>query len=164
MKVAIEYVGTADFSKFRTFQYKETDTTVAEINPPGHQWIIDAIRREMIANNFTEVDSDPDVYVSYYGRVDEEVVLRTKQMGHAAGTGSFRASSPLSDEITSPVTTATKYRRGTLVIDIRDAGQNKVVWRGTVTDTLNYTPDQNPDRINRAVRKAFENYPPAGSS
>jgi hypothetical protein len=164
MKIATAFSETADFSKFRTFQYKETDTTIADINPMAHQWIIDAIRREMIANNFAEVDSDPDVYVSYYGKVNEELVMRTTQVGHAAGSGSYRLRSPLSDDITHSVTTATTYRRGTLVIDIWEAGQKELVWRGTVSDSLSENPDQNAERINRGITNVFEKYPPAGRS
>ncbi len=57
-------------------------------------------------------------------------------------------------------TRAVSYEQGTLVIDVWEADENQLVWRGVVTDTLGNNPDQNTDKINRGVARAFENFPP----
>ena len=47
-------------------------------------------------------------------------------------------------------------------MDLVDANQKEVVWRGTASDTLN--PEKSPEEKDKALREAlakmFENYPP----
>jgi hypothetical protein len=60
-------------------------------------------------------------------------------------------------------TTSTTYRRGTLVIDMWDAGHQKLVWRGTISDAIKDNTEQNAELIIRGVSKVFEKYPPTTS-
>ena len=157
MKVVTDYSESADFSRFKTFQYKETDMTIADTNPLAHRRIVNAIKQEMIASGLTEVDSDPDVYVTYYGKVNEQIILHSSTMG-------YRHGSRWRSGVGHPTTIATTYLRGTLVIDIWEAEQKELVWRGVVSDAVSGNPDRNTARINRGISSAFERFPPASAS
>lgn len=157
MKVVTDYSESADFSRFKTFQYKETDMTIADTNPLAHRRIVNAIRQEMIASGLTEVDSGPDVYVTYYGTVNEQIVLHHTHMG-------YRYGSRWRSGVGHPTTIATTYLRGTLVIDIWEAEQKELVWRGVVSDAVSGNPDRNTARINRGIASVFERFPPASAS
>jgi hypothetical protein len=159
MKVVTDYSESADFSRFKTFQYKETDMTIADTNPLAHRRIVNAIRQEMIASGLTEVDSDPDVYVTYYGKVNEQIILHSSTMGYRHGSR-WRSWG----RVGHPTTVATTYLRGTLVIDIWKAEQKELVWRGVVSDAVSGNPDRNTARINRGISSVFERFPPASAS
>ena len=162
MTVVTDYSESADFSRFKTFQYKETDMTIADTNPLAHRRIVDTIRQEMIANGLTEVDSDPDVYVTYYGKVKEQIILNSTNMGYHYGSH-WRWGGAVGRP-TFPTTIATTYLRGTLVIDIWEAEQKELVWRGVVSDAVSGNPDRDTARINRGISSAFERFPPASAS
>ena len=51
---------------------------------------------------------------------------------------------------------------GTLVIDLLDAVDREIVWRGLASEALHPVPDKNLKKIDRAVRKMFRQLPPTG--
>jgi hypothetical protein len=166
MKVAADFSQAADFSNFRTFQFKESDMTMAEINPFVHQRIVDAIKREMVAQSFTEVDSNPDVYITYYSKLSEQFVINTTSSGYTHGQRWHQLRWQWGDggmRRMNTTTTATTYTRGTLVIDMWDAGQQQLVRRGTVSDAISESPEENTELIIHGVSKVFEKYPPTTS-
>ena len=162
MKVVTDYSESADFSRFKTFQYRETDMTIADTNPLAHRRIVNAIKQEMIANGLTEVDLDPDVYVTYYGKVEEQIILHSTNLGYSYGSN-WRWGGGVGHP-TFPTTIATTYLQGTLVIDIWEAEQKELVWRGVVSDAVSGNPDRDTARINRGISRAFERFPPASAS
>lgn len=155
--VVFDFSETADFTQFRTFQYAPTNTTFESTNPLAHGRIVAAINREMRAAGLTEVDNDPDVFVSYYGGISEETHLTTTHMGYS--TWSSHHWHSRGGMVTS-TTTATTLTTGTLIIDIWDARQDVLVWRGEVSDSLTSDPGRNADIINRAIASVLANFPP----
>ena len=59
-------------------------------------------------------------------------------------------------------TTVRQYDVGTVVLDMWDAGQKRLVWRGTASDTVSDDPQKTTEKIHTAVERLFENYPPTG--
>ena len=51
---------------------------------------------------------------------------------------------------------------GTLVIDMADAKQGQLAWRGMATKEVDTQakPEKRDKSINNAVKKVFKNYPP----
>ena len=58
-------------------------------------------------------------------------------------------------------TVRTDHRIGTLVVDIFDAGNRKLVWRGTAKDTLAPDAEANRRKLEQAVTRLFKGFPPA---
>ena len=52
------------------------------------------------------------------------------------------------------------YNTGTLVLDMWDVEEHRLVWRGIASKTLSTDPQKNAKKIDEAARKLFENYPP----
>jgi Domain of unknown function (DUF4136) len=50
-------------------------------------------------------------------------------------------------------TTVENYRVGTLVVDMYDAGNKQLIWRGTSTDTLSNNIEHNEKNLDKAVDK-----------
>ena len=81
--VVYDFSEAADFTQFRTFKYEGSDSNLEVTSPLVHTRIVEAIRREMGNSGLTEDESDPDVYVSYYGNTSETVRLNTTSMGYS---------------------------------------------------------------------------------
>lgn len=156
MKVQTDHLPEADFSAFETFMYVESDTTLAESDPLAHGRIVAAIRREMTAAGLTEVEANPDVDVTYYAAVDQQVQFQTTYMAGGWSRRGWRGAFSTGTSTTRPVT----FEQGTLVIDVWEVAENQLVWRGVVTDTLGSNPQKNADRVNRGIARVFEDFPP----
>jgi hypothetical protein len=57
-------------------------------------------------------------------------------------------------------TTVQPFLTGTLVVDMTDARQQRLVFQGVATDTLSSRPEKNTKKLASSVRKIFEKYPP----
>lgn len=53
-----------------------------------------------------------------------------------------------------------RYEVDTLEIDLFDAKTNNLIWRGTVSDTLSNSSEQNIGNLDKGVQKLFEHFPP----
>ncbi len=60
----------------------------------------------------------------------------------------------------SATTTTSTWVEGTLVIDLYDAANKKLGWRGVATDTLSDNPQKNAKKIEEAAEKMFKKFPP----
>lgn len=49
---------------------------------------------------------------------------------------------------------------GTLVLDLSDGQQKKLIWRGVASDTLSDKSEKNTKTLNKAIEKLFKQYPP----
>ena len=103
------------------------------------------------------VESDPDVYVTYHGDDNEQVVVDTTHYGYGYGGGWYWGGYGGMGTSTSRVRT---YKEGTLIVDIYKAAEKELIWRGTVTGTVSENPKENEKKINKGVAKVFKKYPP----
>ena len=158
MDVFKDYGEGVDFSEFQTFQYRASDTNLADSAPLVHQRIVAAIEREMTASGLTRVDGDPDVFVSYYGSTTEQLQFRTTYTGVSTWGRRRRWGSV---GIAGSTTRASTFEEGSLIIDVWEADKNQLVWRGEITHTLSDNPDRNTDAINNGISRAFQDFPPS---
>ena len=58
--------------------------------------------------------------------------------------------------------TSIEYQEGTLMIDIINAAKNELVWRGSATDIVDpdLSPEKKTQKINNAVARILEKFPP----
>jgi len=94
--------------------------------------IIDAVNKELQAKGLTKVDSNPDMWVVYSNSIKDQ-----KQV---VGTGYNMV--------------------GTLVVELADAKNKQLLWRGSATDTISDNSNKNINNLNKAVSKLFQNFPP----
>ncbi len=58
-------------------------------------------------------------------------------------------------------TTAVTVHKGQLVVDVIDASQKKLAWRGMATEKLSDNKQKLIKQVNTAVEKMFQQYPAA---
>ena len=169
LSVVTDYSEEADFSKFKTFQYKESTMTLADTFPLAHRRVVNAIRGEMIAAGLTEVDSEPDVYMTYYGEENENIIIMTTGREydtpgnwHRTNSASrrVRGAGSLHQSTTQEVT----IREGNILIDMWETKNKELVWRAEISDTISSNPDRNTANIKNGIARAFENFPPVSGN
>jgi hypothetical protein len=53
-----------------------------------------------------------------------------------------------------------RYKEGSIILDIADAKTKELIWRGVAQGTVHYL-EGDPERVNEAVFKILEGYPPS---
>lgn len=137
-----------NFSQFKTYAWvKPTRPTP---NPLMDQRIVAAIDSQLAAKGLKKVDDSPDVLVTYGAGISQQT------QAVATGTGGWRWGGGMAT-VNQYVTNV-----GTLVVDIDDGKTKQLLWRGAAKDTLSDKPDKNSQKIDKAVTKMFQKYPPSG--
>ncbi len=166
MKVNNDYAREADFSSYKTYAWHEADTSLKEENMLGHERVIQEVDGQMAAKGFSKVSSNPDVYVTYHSDNEENTTLDTTSMGYGYGPGwgwgGYYGGAGMGG-MGSSTTTVRTYTTGTLVVDIWDAREKALVWRGIASDTVSDNPQKNAEKIRQAADKMFAAYPPSGN-
>ena len=145
-KITIDYAHDFDFEKIKTFQFVEADDKSSDTLMHGR--IKEAIFNEL--DGLEQVDSDPDLYVTYHLTSKENLVVSTSGMGYGGygrGWGRYGGGVGMS------TTTASTYTEGTLIVDAYEPEEKKMVWRGTGTVTLKSKPEKVTEQINNIMTK-----------
>lgn len=151
-KVTIDYAHDFDFSAVTTFQYHDTEESNTA-NPMMHDRIRDAIVKELEEGGLTQVDSDPDLYVTYHITSTDKTVYNTTTFGYGGYHGGWGGWGWGSPGMAGSTTTASNYTEGTLIIDGYDAADKKMVWRGTGTVTVKSKPEKQMQQVDKILKK-----------
>ena len=155
LKTSVDYDRNADFSNVETYAWAGRQHP--EVSDIVHKRILGAIDSQLELKGMKMVESDPDVYVTYHGDDNEQVVVDTTHYGYGYGGGWYWGGYGGMGTSTSRVRT---YKEGTLIVDIYKAAEKELIWRGTVTGTVSDNPKENEKKINKGVAKVFKKYPP----
>jgi len=151
-KTDIDWDRSANFATFHTYSWEQSP------HPAKGFWndrIIAAVDKELQAKGLTKVDSNPDMWVVYSNSIkDQKQVVGT---GYNMGPGWYWGGWGGPNQVTYN-TYVTKM--GTLVVELADAKNKQLLWRGSATDTISDNSNKNINNLNKAVTKLFQNYPP----
>jgi hypothetical protein len=168
LKVKVEFDKTYDFTKLRTFAWHpdgagEVKMLEREGGDPEAiraRWeptIKDAVEQELAKRGLVPATTGtPDLLLHYYflAGPNSESQFRGQFIGAVPPWG-------LPDfEMT---TTSLKiYEQGTLVLDLIDAPQRSIVWRGIAQAEVNRqrTPAEREARLRDGARELLKKYPP----
>jgi Domain of unknown function (DUF4136) len=155
-KVVYDYDRSFDFSKFKTYQL--IDVKDSKVNPLTDQKIKQAINETLAKKGFRQVDSNPDLYLAYQFGIQKEQQVNTTT---AVGWGWFPWDGPGMGMGTPPAPPST-IDVGTLVINLVNASNKKLVFRAQGTDTLDpkTDPEKNYQKIQKSVDKILNDFPP----
>jgi hypothetical protein len=140
-----------DFSKYRTFAFKKVRPEPNEIVDAR---IRRAIEAALVARGLRRDDGDPDLRVVTHYRLGHEKELVSYNSGWGYGWR-WRGGGGVS------TTRVRNVPVGTLIVDLVDAREKELAWRGTASDTVrNDTPTEKEQALGEAMTKMFETYPP----
>ena len=160
-QVHVDYDRSADFSKYATFSWSASEeTSVKDTDPLMHDRIVKAIQDEVVSSGLKSVDSSPDLYVTYHTDEKQEMSLNTTSFGYGY-SGSW-GWDPYYDfpapTMGSSHTTSYTYVRGTLIVDIWDAGTKELIFRGSATAVVAENPKRAERQINKAIGKIAKKF------
>jgi|SRR5579871_776879 hypothetical protein len=136
-----------NFSKYRTYSWAKIDTP----DPLWNDRVKDAVDRALAAKGWTQVPSGGDVSIVAIGTTHERPTLQTFYYGFDGWLWSGFGDS---------TTYVEHYTEGTLVVDMFDTNNKKLIWRGSASDTLTGKPEKDEKKVEKAVNKMFEHFPP----
>jgi hypothetical protein len=140
-----------EVAAFRTFAWERIDTGVPgdprlDNNVFFHDYLRDAVERELLGRGYEHTSLQPDLYVHYHAAAQQKVV--------PGGPG---ARVERCRDCTTEV-----YDEGTLLIDLTDARSGALVWRGVaesaLTDAVN-NQLRMEETVDRVVTRIFARLP-----
>ena len=158
--VRYNYDKGTDFSKFKT--YKWVVIKGAQMpNDIVDKQIKSTIDSQLLVKGLSKVDTDDaDLYLGYQTAVGSEKQFTPFSSGMGPGWygGGWYGGGGMS---TTTGSTTTIYV-GQLDLDMYNATAKDLIWRGTVSKTLDpkAKPDKQQKNLTKAIAKLLKNYPP----
>jgi hypothetical protein len=148
------YDENVDFGKYKTFCWLKG----CEFTVTGPHYLSDnAIRAGVKRSIMTEMekrgiqynDANPDLLVDFHITLREE----TSYIYHRKEDEPFYYS-PL------PETEKITYLDGTIIIDLADRNEGRMVWRSVAKGYMDAHPELTEKNLHRGIRKALKSFPP----
>jgi len=155
-KVSVDYDKKVDFSRIRTYSWKEG--TPAD-NRLMEQKIHMAVDDQLKAKGLKQVDAEPDIYVVTHASTTNNPHVDVQSFGYGGwyGWDGWVVWGPATSVQLRDVLT------GMLIVDVLGGEARLLIWRGVATGTLGQVPD--PGRVEKKVltvtSKMFRKFPPS---
>lgn len=146
--VNTDYDKNVVFERYHTYSWGKVQTS----NPLWQSRIEDAVDKSLSEKGWQKVQSGGDVVVAAVGATQNQQEYQTFYDGMGGwrwgGFGNMAT------------TTVQNYKIGTLVVDMYDASNKHLIWRGAASETLSKDPEHNEKNLDKAVDKMFKKFPP----
>lgn len=148
--VKTDYDRHANFSLYHTYSWAKVKTT----DPLWQSRVQDAVDQTLQSKGWVRVDigANADVALTAVGSTRDQREYQTFYMGMV---GTWRWAG-FGESTTVPE----NYRAGSLVLDLYDAHNKQLIWRGISSDTLSDNPEKDEKKLDKAVDKMLDHFPP----
>jgi hypothetical protein len=157
VSTSFDYDPAVDFSKYKSFKIYEGETIPddeLEKNPLVKKRILNSVINELKSKGYEVVDSnEADMLIVIHAGIKERTEI--------TDWGSYGWYNPWWGAYGGRID-VNQYEEGTLVIDMVDAEEDELVWRGLGTKILEdySTQEIMQQRIDTYVAKILANFPP----
>ncbi len=158
-----KYYPNADFSKYKTYKWVPIENTT-QLDPLTDQQLKAAVDAELAKKGLIKTEGpDADLLIGY--QVAFRKPMEWSAFTELPGPGIYRNEASRWDPLSRPIgttTTTETLRTGDFGLDIYDAAQRQLVWRGDAAKTIeaNVSPEKRKKNIEKGVAKLLKNYPP----
>jgi len=145
-----DYDLSYDFAKLKSYRWADIPSK-ADADPLVVQRVGSAVETQLKTKGYQLAEGQPDFLVATY--VGRHTRIQVTDWGYGYGHARWYGGGGLD---------VYEYDQGSLVVDIVDARTKQLVWRGTATGIVDpgATPEDRTKKINKAVAKMFEDFPP----
>jgi hypothetical protein len=157
--VNYDYDMETDFTTLKSFNWMP-DTPEPGMNDLAVSRVKNAVNRNLQAKGFTLSQSDPDFMIAVHG--GSKTKLDVVDWGYSYSRygrygGGYYGTGHRIDTY--------EYQQGTLILDFVDANAMQLIWRGSATAVVNpdASPQEREQKVNEAVSKMLQNFPPLQS-
>jgi hypothetical protein len=160
-KIHVVYDKQINFSQFKTFAWAPHG---AVAHPMLAANIVGAIEDELKQRGLqkVEINNHPGLIIQVYGSIDQESTLYSNDPLYNATGGIPPFDPSFSGSLCSGYygNTTVTIHKGQLVVDLLDAANKKLVWRGMSQQNLAaHDPNKLVSQVNTAISKMFKQYP-----
>jgi hypothetical protein len=151
----------ADFSKFKT--YKWVDIKDAQKpNDIVDKQIKETVDTQLATKGLSKVDGDADLLIGYQVAIGTEKQFTSYNSDWGYGAGWYRGGWYGGGGMSTTTGQTSTIYVGQLGLDMYESAKKDLVWRGTVSKTIdqNAKPDKQQKNLTKAVTKLLKNYPP----
>ncbi|RLD62942.1 MAG: DUF4136 domain-containing protein [Bacteroidetes bacterium] len=174
IKVSSDFDKTVNFSKFKTFEYFGwAEDSGKLLNEIEQKRIERAFGKEFIQRGMKYVEKDGDIIVTLYIVTEQKTQTSSTTVGVGyggyggyGGDGGDYGYGPGygwgSGKGMSTSTTSynqTEYLVGTLIIDVYDAKNEKLVWESLGKKTIDENPKSRDQNVAKSVAAIMRPYP-----
>jgi hypothetical protein len=169
-QIRVDYAHGWDFSRYKTYRWVEAhETPSPDVQFPNQlmrERTVAFLEEVLAAKNLTRVETGGDLLVGYDLTVTAlpQFTTFTDAGGPGWGWGGAGWASPGccgwggwgSGFSTTTVQTVLS---GTLVVNMTDACQKRLVFQGVSTETISSRAEKNTKRLKKGIDEMFEKYP-----
>ncbi len=167
ISVTTDHNPNFNFSALKSYAWLDNGEVPSSDARVNNDLVIDRVRKAveqtLAARGYVKTDGgSADFMVSWLGGIDKKIKVQTIDHFYTPyGYGALYRDPYWGGTMRS--TTAYEYEVGTLIIDILDPAQHKLIWRGTGKDLIGdeKSPDEVEKGINEAVTAIMKDFPPA---
>jgi hypothetical protein len=152
-KVETDYDHSVNFNQYHTYSWGH----VHSADPFFEQRIRDAVDHDLQEKGWQMVPAGGDVTLTAVAIKKNQAEYTTFYDGLGGGWRWHGWGGGMA------TTMVEKVPVGTLIIDIYDAASQHLVWRGLAYDQLSGKPDKDTKKLEKAVDKLFDKFPPRSS-
>lgn len=160
-QVRTDYDPSADFSQYRTWSFY---SPIAMEEYGYSTWISerikDNVRKQMDARGYRYVEASPDLQVNFQGVVQDRTAVFSMPRSDVQWLYDYRRNAYVGMPVWYDDTQVSRYREGTLTVDLVDARRNRMVWTGAaIGRVVRKTPEQQMAGVDQAIDAIFLQYP-----
>ncbi|QDH71805.1 DUF4136 domain-containing protein [Lysobacter alkalisoli] len=165
-RVRAELDPEADFSRYRSYAFYEP----LAMEESGYgSYLSDriktSIRREMEARGYVFDAQSPDLRVNFQAVVQDKTDVYSVPRTDIQYFYSYRHRHYVAVPVWYDQTQVSRYREGTLTVDLVDAARNRLVWTGdAIGRVVQRTPQERSAAADQAVTAIFAQFPFAAGS
>lgn len=165
LKVTSDYDSTVDFTQYKTFEYygwaEESDKILNDLDK---RRIEQAFGNEFAKRGMKLVESGGDLVVTLFIVVEQktETSAQTTHMGGGGYYGRYYGYGPgwgWGPSYSTTTVSEYDYNEGTLVCDVFDKSEQRLIWEGIANKTINENPAKREKTIPISVEAIMKKYP-----
>lgn len=165
-QVQSDFDPSFNFSQLSTYTWAAR--TDAGKDPAVYNNIVEsrvkeAVNQALQAKGFREVSSDASFMVAWHGAINQQHSVETVGTSYGYGWGWYGGYGGPGMGYGTSTTYVNSWNEGTLIIDIVDVKENKMVWRGSAQGEMDEhrdDPQAMQQGLNDAVTKMMATFPP----
>jgi Domain of unknown function (DUF4136) len=165
IKVLSDKDDSVDFTKYKTYQYygwaEESNKLLTRFD---QERIEAAFGEELDKRGLSHVEENGDLIITLYIVTEKKTktTANTTTMGGFYGYGGYYGFGPAYGW--GPASSHTTYNEydytvGTLIIDVYDATDKKLVWESVAKGTIDENTKGREERIQKVVAQIMDEYP-----
>ena len=167
VKITTDYDKTVDFTQFKTFEYygwaAESDKILNQLEKERIEY---AFGEELKKRGLKYVESGGEIIVALYVMTQEKTQYNATTTG--MGYGGYYGYGPgygwgpgMGMSMSTTTVNEYNYTVGTLVIDIFDAQNERLIWESIATGTVDDNPQTREKNTPKTIAKIMAPYPVA---